>query len=62
MAKVFCTAVRPSTQSSIEVVLPDELVDEVEKSGDITKAADWIGNEFNWQFIPMKFEVQQCSQ
>ena len=61
MAKVLCTAVRPSTQSSIEVVLPDEVVEEVEKSGDITKAADWIGNEFNWQFIPLKFEVQQCS-
>ncbi len=62
MAKVFCIAVRPSTQSSIEVLLPDEVVEEVEKSGDITKAADWIGNEFNWQFIPLKFEVQQCSQ
>jgi hypothetical protein len=53
LAKVFCTAVRPSTQSSIEVLLPDEVVEEVEKSGDITKAADWIGNEFNWQFIPL---------
>jgi hypothetical protein len=42
-------------------VLPNEVVEEVEKSGDITKAADWIGNEFNWQFIPLKFEVQQCS-
>lgn len=61
MAKVLCTAVRPSTQSSIEIVLPNEVVEEVEKSGDITKAADWIGNEFNWQFIPLKFEVQQCS-
>ena len=62
MAKVLCTAVRPSTQSSVEVVLPDEVVEEVEKSGDIAKATDWIGNEFNWQFIPLKFEVKQCSQ
>lgn len=62
MAKVVCTAVRPSTQSSIEIVLPNEVVEEVEKSGDVAKAADWIGNEFNWQFIPLKFEVQQCSQ
>lgn len=62
MAKVVCTAVRPSTQSSIEVVLPNEVVEEVEKSGDITKATGWVGNEFNWQFIPLKFEVQQCSQ
>tara|TARA_A100001515_G_C4518811_1_gene192668 strand:- start:202 stop:381 length:180 start_codon:yes stop_codon:yes gene_type:complete len=56
---VICKAVRPSTGSTIEVELPTEIVKAVEDQSSPTPAVEWIGNEFNWQFIPASFKIAQ---
>ena len=61
LPKVMCKAVRPTTGSSIEVEIPADIVKQVEVDGDHSIAVDWIGNEFDWQFIPMNFEVTKES-
>lgn len=48
---VICKAVRPTTNSSIKVEIP---VDECKTP---TEAVDYVGNLFNWQFVPLEFAV-----
>ena len=54
---VFCTCVRPSTNTSLTIPLPPEVTAET--------MVDYIGNEFDWQFIPMGgvqiVPVNQCN-
>ena len=60
---IVCTAIRPSTGSIIEVELPDAIIEQYATSNfhtllrleGQTVACEWIGQEFNWQFIPQKF-------
>lgn len=51
MSKVYCKAVRPSTGSELSVEIPENIV----REGNADEAIDWIGEEFNWRFIPLKF-------
>ncbi len=51
---IVCTAIRPSTGSIIEIELPDAIIEQYATDGQ-TVACEWIGQEFNWQFIPQKF-------
>lgn len=53
--KVYVEATRPSTGSKLIAELPSGIVQEVEKTGDTCHAVEWVGKEFNWQFIPVKF-------
>lgn len=55
MSKVYCKVVRPSTGSELSVEIPEDIVREVNATQDTATAVDWIGEEFNWQFIPLKF-------
>lgn len=48
---VICKAVRPTTNSIIKVEIP---VDECKTPKD---AVDYVGNLFNWQFVPLEFTV-----
>ena len=57
LPKVMCKAIRLSTGSTIEVEIPEKIVEAVELSGNHNVAVDWIGKEFNWQFIPQGFEI-----
>ena len=45
----FCTCVRNTTNTSLTIQLPPEVTPET--------VVDYIGNEFNWQFIPMSVQV-----
>ena len=45
----FCTCVRNTTNTSLTIQLPPEVTPET--------VVDYIGNEFNWQFIPMSVKV-----
>jgi hypothetical protein len=56
--KLICVAVRNTTGSVLRVEIPDDVRDASEAANDVSIAAQWVGEEFNWQFIPMKFEVQ----
>ena len=51
----MCKAIRLSTGSTIEIEIPESIVEAVELSGNHNLAVDWIGEEFNWQFIPKEF-------
>ena len=53
--KVMCKAIRLSTGSTIEIEIPESIVEAVELSGNHNLAVDWIGEELNWQFIPKEF-------
>lgn len=53
--KVYCKVARPSTGSQLSVEIPEGIVREVNTTQDTATAVDWIGEEFNWQFIPLKF-------
>ena len=53
---ILCKATRPSTGSTIEIEIPEDVVQRVDFNQDITLATQWIGEEFNWQFIPTSFE------
>ena len=46
---VFCNCVRPQTGTKMTIPLPPEVTAEM--------IVDYIGNEFNWQFIPLGFQV-----
>ena len=48
---VICKAVRTTTNSSIKVEIP---MDECKTP---TEAVDYVGNLFNWQFVPLEFAV-----
>ncbi len=48
---IICKAVRPSTNSSIKIEIP---VDECKTP---KEAVDYVGNLFNWQFVPLEFAV-----
>jgi hypothetical protein len=53
---VFCTCVRNTTNTRLTIPLPPEVTPE--------KVIDYIGNEFNWQFIPTGVECvpfDQCN-
>jgi hypothetical protein len=51
----MCKAIRLSTGSTIEIEIPESIVEAVELSGNHNLAVDWIGEELNWQFIPKEF-------
>ena len=53
--KVICRCVRISTESVLEVEIPERIVEAVQLSGNHNVAVDWIGEEFNWQFMPKEF-------
>lgn len=55
MSKVYCKVVRPSTGSELSIEIPEDIVRKVEGIMSPAPACDWIGEEFNWQFIPLKF-------
>jgi len=49
-ATVICKAIRPTTNSTITVPIP------VNIGTDPFDCNQWIGEEFDWQFIPMEYE------
>lgn len=68
---IRCVAIRPLTRSSIEVEIPSEIAQAIvhdhfdnknktKQPGllDLTKAIEWIGNEFNYQFVPQAFSFE----
>ena len=53
MSKIFvilCRALRVSTNSWITIVVPEE-------NNDPEKATAWVCKEFNYQFIPMRYDL-----
>ena len=53
--QVICKAVRPKTGTKIDVVIPDGVAEESSEAQDSTIMTQYIGEEFNWDFIPMQF-------
>lgn len=51
----FAGTFRPSTGSSLVVQIPDHIWLEADMKQDTTCIAEWIGNELNWSFIPVKY-------
>jgi len=53
---ILCTCVRNTTNTRLTILLPPEVTPET--------VVDYIGSEFNWQFIPMGVEcvpLDQCN-
>ena len=46
---IYCQCVRPTTSTTMTIPLPQHVTPE--------NVVDYIGNEFNWQFIPMGVQV-----
>jgi len=46
---IFCTCVRSTTNTTLTIPLPPEVTAET--------MVDYIGNAFDWQFIPMGVQV-----
>lgn len=53
---ILCKAIRLSTGSTIEIEIPEDVVQRYDFNQAVTVATQWIGEEFNWQFIPTSFE------
>ena len=51
---IFCTCVRSTTTTTLTIPLPPEVTAET--------MVDYIGNEFNWQFIPMGVSIVPIDQ
>jgi hypothetical protein len=51
---VFCTCIRSTTNTSLTIPLPPEVTADT--------MVDYIGNEFDWQFIPMGVQVIPANQ
>ena len=51
---VFCNCVRPQTGTEMTIPLPPEVTADT--------MVDYIGNEFNWQFIPMNVHAVPIDQ
>jgi len=51
---IFCTCVRSTTNTSLTIPLPPEVTADT--------MVDYIGNEFDWQFIPMGVQVVPANQ
>lgn len=51
---IFCRCIRPSTNTEMTIPLPPEVTPET--------VVDYIGNEFDWQFIPMGVQVVPIDQ
>lgn len=47
---ILCRAVRASTNTWITIEVPQE-------NNDPTKATAWVCEEFNYQFIPMRYDL-----
>ena len=51
MLKVICQAIRPTTNSTITIMVPKHI------GTDPYDCAQWVGEEFDWAFIPSRFEI-----
>ena len=51
MTQVICKAIRPTTESTITVTIPAHI------GTDPYACTQWLGEEFNWWFIPLSYEV-----
>jgi hypothetical protein len=47
---VLCRAIRPTTQTYITVKVPEDCEN-------VNQANQWIGEQFDWQFIPVQYDV-----
>jgi len=55
---VLCDCMRPSTGTGLTIPLPPELTTPaVIGLGGAGLVVDYIGNEFDWQFIPMEVRI-----
>jgi len=52
MTHVVCQAIRPTTNSTITIMVPPYI------GTDPYDCTQWIGEEFGWQFIPMNFQIK----
>ena len=52
MTQVICKAIRPTTESTITVTIPADI------GTDPYACTQWLGEEFDWQFIPMSYETE----
>lgn len=57
--QIFCIAYRASTQSSLSVEIPQDIVKAVEDVNNVEAAVDWVMEEFGGQFIPEVFELRE---
>ena len=53
MLNVICQAIRPTTNSTIKILIPCNI------GTDPYDCTQWVGEEFDWQFIPMSFKILQ---
>jgi len=51
---IFCTCVRSKTNSTLTIPLPPEVTADA--------MVDYIGKEFNWQFMPMGVQIVPVNQ
>jgi len=53
--QVVCKVIRPSTGTKMEVVIPEDIAQESSEANDPTIMVQYIGEEFNWDFLPLQF-------
>ena len=53
MLRVVCQAIRPTTNSTITIMLPYNI------GTDPFDCNQWVGEEFDWQFIPTDYKILQ---
>jgi len=51
---IFCNCIRPSTGTKMTIRLPAEITADT--------MVDYIGNEFDWQFIPLGVQAVPVDQ
>ena len=54
MRQLLCKTIRPTTNTILMVKVPHDVIS---ASHEWTDIAQWIGEEFNWQFIAMGYEL-----
>lgn len=54
MSGIKVRAIRPSTNSWLEVDVPADIANNFLMTQDLYNISQWVGNTFGWQFIPME--------
>lgn len=52
MVQVICKAMRPTTESIIRITIPEEI------GTNPYACTIWLGEEFDWQFIPVSYDFK----
>ena len=56
MTQVICKTFRPSTKSKLTIEIPKDV------GVDPDDVVQWVGEEFNWMFMPLELWVKPAKE